>query len=71
MQASPGGPGDPGRSRWSRPVQAVQAGPGGPGQSRPRLARPGYLGEALAEPYSVQAGLARPLRRLVRLPAAT
>ena len=32
-------------------AQAVQA---GPGQSSPRLARPGYLGEALAEPYTVQ-----------------
>jgi len=32
----------------------------------PRFARPGYLGEALAELYTVQAGLARPLRRLFK-----
>ena len=62
-QAAQAGPGGPGRSRRSRPVQAVQAGPGGPGESRPRLARPGYLGEALAEPYTVQAVSGRPCGR--------
>jgi len=63
VQAVQAGPGGPGRSRRSRPAQAVQAGPDGPGRSRPRLARPGYLGEALAEPYTVQAVSGRPCGR--------
>jgi len=47
--------------RLSRSVFSTGQGPcwsetaGRSRRSRPRLARPGYLGEALAEPYTVQA----------------